>query len=1251
MTFSNFNVDRTQNFPYLTILVDEVNIKGSHYDIYGKDLLRVNQLSLVLPPWELINQKYSFHNVAVDSTTIFLIKDSLGRNNTDFLKKLIKPKGTNKTLAKEEQESKDKVRLEQMHFHHVVLDINNTLKKQAFKVALDDATIKMSRKSDFQNILLAAQCQFEGLYFNKEKGGFLKNKKASLKLDIDLNDALVKLNPSLLNVEGDILKLEGNLTKADTGYLHLNIKSEGILLERASSLLTPAIQKALSPFEIDQPITTEFDLSGPLIPGRPPAIHIDFSTEDTQLKFKDLAFSKLKLNGNFSNDCFVKDYIKSSSGCLIIHEFEGLLLDKIPTKLSGRINDLKQLNDVEAIGQLQLPFNLLKEYAAQVENIDLRKGGGTLNFDYKGNPNKLINKQFNQQKRLKASIQLEDIALDFKQLSLPLQIKKGQIQLDRTTLKLKDVDLRIPGIGGQMNGEIKNALPFLLGENKRLTSDIALTFQQMAFDKFIKETNLFNHKKDTLLGAQLAGLITQVTDLMDANLQLNIKEFTNEAFNAQDITCAVKVEKNCTNDTSLESEACLYVADFGAKVLQDIETSGHFSITDMADPELNTALVIALPVTTAANYLNNPQFSVKTGKVELAAKSSFHLNDYQQIDNLLERMVFNSTIQLKDISATYLPQEFALEHLDAQIHVNQDTLLFDSLTFQYGDITPKISGNITHFLPLAFGKKHAADVDLTISLATLDLENRAIIDSTSTTQVRHTPFVPSAYNAKLEDIFNIIDGKIGLRIQDLRLPDYPIENLSFLINMDKSCNTEKEGIHCIGVENFHADVFGDIPIDGHFTIKDLKDPSLSMSLDALMPMHDLNRLLYNDNFVAHTGEVALHFDYEVPISDELTPQHYILASDLKGQFKFKNVGLTYPERDYRIDALNGVLRFDETSLDIDTLDLRINENQIYANGHCPDFLPYFFLEGKALYIDARVNSPSFDIGSFNTPRTIQKTAIPVLTEENQQERINAIDQILEQGVIIFNTAIEELKYESFIANEVVGKVHLGKDSIKLDRLNMRIASGQFGLNGLVTNMAKHEPTLAVTAYFKGVDIEKVFKAFQNFGQKEITHANVKGELFANGHFKADLDNHYAVKPASIQGGVKIKVSDGELIEFPALKKMTSFLFKKRHLEDIYFDTLLTNLHFDGLDVKIDHFNIHSSAATLGIDGIYTFSDKDKTHIFFEVPISNLFKKYIDRSVIKKHRKKRAGLPILIEAKEIGKKIKFKLKLFKRRHEK
>jgi len=85
-----------------------------------------------------------------------------------------------------------------------------------------------------------------------------------------------------------------------------------------------------------------------------------------------------------------------------------------------------------------------------------------------------------------------------------------------------------------------------------------------------------------------------------------------------------------------------------------------------------------------------------------------------------------------------------------------------------------------------------------------------------------------------------------------------------------------------------------------------------------------------------------------------------------------------------------------------------------------------------------------------------------------------------------------------------------------------------------------------------------------------------------------------------------------------------------------------------MGMKINHFDIHSSAATLSIDGLYTFGEEDKSHVFFEAPLSNLFKPHIAPDKIKQHHTKRLGLPILVEAKEESK--KFKLKLFKRKQE-
>ena len=136
------------------------------------------------------------------------------------------------------------------------------------------------------------------------------DKAARLELDINMMPTIIELNPSTLTVEGDVLNLGGHFTKADTNHLHLTIQSEGILLEKVTPLLTATIQKGLNPIEIDQPITANFELDGPLIPGHPPPIHIDFEIKNANLKSKKIAFSQLNLVGNFSNDCFVTDRIR-----------------------------------------------------------------------------------------------------------------------------------------------------------------------------------------------------------------------------------------------------------------------------------------------------------------------------------------------------------------------------------------------------------------------------------------------------------------------------------------------------------------------------------------------------------------------------------------------------------------------------------------------------------------------------------------------------------------------------------------------------------------------------------------------------------------------------------------------------------------------------------------------------------------------------------------------------------------------------
>ena len=1255
MAFSHLTTDRTSNFPYLTLEIEDVYIQGSLYATDNQELMRVNKLSLLFPPWDLVKGKYYIQKVVVDSAKIYFHKDSLGNSNTSFLKKLTTSKKNKQAIEPDKKASKSKIVMNKITFNHVYFDIENEVKDQDFEVEFLEASLNMSQQKDQPRIKLSARCHFDGLYFKKSNGGFLIDKNAQLELKVSMKEEQIVFDNSSINVEGDELKLDGSFTKADTNHLQLNIQTDDILLANVRGLLSSNIQKALNQFEIDQPLKADFKMDGLLIPDHPAAIHIDFETHDAKINFKDIFMSQVQLKGNFSNDCFVTDRIGPGTGCLKIHQLEGNFLDKFPTKLSGSLNDLKQLNNTIAQGQIEVPVIALKDFLGEQAAIEFTKGRANIDFNYKGNPKTLAQKNFANQKRMDMNIQLESLDLQLNE-SLPIQIQNGQIKVSQHAVELKNINLQLPGVNGQVDAQISDLFPYLANQRKQFKTNLSLDLEKVHVTPLLAALNKINDNdppvtqqaKDTLIGHQLATVIQQVTDITNANIQLAIQDFKTDKINGQDISLNLQIKNNCAEDSLAEnllneSITCLEVKDLKANFLEGIHAEGDLKIDNMADPRLQLAIVLTAPATQLISILDNPKVSATAGLIELNAFTDVYLNDYQQVNKLLERIIFSSTIQTHNVNATY--DQLTIEDFTSKIHLNQDTLLIDTMVFKQAAINPQISGQITNFLPLVFGKEHTAKIDLNMILPSLNIEKIAATNASEKITTNKEPFSPSSLLAQLDSLYHIVDGKINIHIEDLQHLDYPTENISFTLNIEKSCDAKNKEIHCLAIEQFHADIFGDIPVDGQIRIVDLNAPTLSVALHADMPMHDLNRVLYNDNFIAKDGVVELTIDYKIPVDEDLTMKHLLLDSQLDGYIKLEDVSLDYPAQDLQLEAINGSIRFNEKSLDIDTLTLKVNDNWVYANGHTPDFLPFFFNEDKKFHLQIAANSPYFNLSTFSTPGARKEKK-----EATLEAKINAVDELLAEGKIVFSTNIKKLEYKNFVATNLIGNIHLRHDHITLDQLKMDVASGEFGVHGKITDIAQHQPYLAVDTYFKGTDIHEIFKGFQNFGQKDMTHTNIKGTLFATAIFKAALNDHYEVKPTSIDGDMRIKVSDGELIDFPPLKNMTSFLFKKRHLDDIYFDTLKTHLVFNGLDMTINHFDIHSSAATLSIDGLYSFSDKDKSHIFFEVPLSNLFKPHIESSKIKEHRSKRSGLPILVEAKEKNKKFNFKLRLHKRKHE-
>ena len=479
--------------------------------------------------------------------------------------------------------------------------------------------------------------------------------------------------------------------------------------------------------------------------------------------------------------------------------------------------------------------------------------------------------------------------------------------------------------------------------------------------------------------------------------------------------------------------------------------------------------------------------------------------------------------------------------------------------------------------------------------------------------------------------------KIEVDIAQFPIANYNIEQVHFIGEINDICGSKKE-MTCLHIEELDARVFGDIPFKARARITDFLDPELEMTIESKMPIEDFSRLLRDDNFEPRGGKVALSMEYKHPISESIDIREQIKHADLKGQVLLHQVNLHYPYRGFDLYALDGQIEFDNQTIEIDELYMDLNKNPMILDGTCYDCIPFILDEAVPFNLELDMSCSKFDFAKFYTPAKIEER----ITTRSSNESNQTIDRILAEGTMIINTNIDSLVYYTFLAEQVSGFAYLEDQVIQMDHVEMKLGEGDLKINGSIENIDIDQPKVGVEVYIQNLRTDTLLHAFDNFNQDKVTYKNVKGLMNADISFSSVFDKDYKVITDSLFGDLQIELQDGELKDFGPLKNLKGFLFKKRKLDDVYFDKLNTKLSIRGQDLHISRFDLNATAITLGIEGVYTFSDEDRTAILMEIPISNLFKRHIDRKELLEQKKSRGGKTILVDLYEVDKKLKFRL---------
>jgi hypothetical protein len=424
-------------------------------------------------------------------------------------------------------------------------------------------------------------------------------------------------------------------------------------------------------------------------------------------------------------------------------------------------------------------------------------------------------------------------------------------------------------------------------------------------------------------------------------------------------------------------------------------------------------------------------------------------------------------------------------------------------------------------------------------------------------------------------------------------------------------------------------------------ILNLDTPQLICDMHSSFQLSELNEVIATNSLKLTGGAANMRLTYKGPLVNNTSVNSFI-----NGNLDIKDGVILYEPRNVEMKAVNGSIVFSNSDVLVQNLQCNVLDNKIVMNGTAQNLLSLINTAPNKVEVNWNIYSPQLNLASFiyllktNTAHTGSAPS-----SKNKFAKVSTqIDDLLEQSKINVNLKTDRVLYKKFQAQNLKASVALLPDRYVLNNVSMAIAGGTMSLGGQLLNGGAALHTASVKTTFTNVDVQKIFYAFDNFGQDGITSQSLEGKLTAKANASFAMNDDGKLLPSSTTGNIDFSLKNGALNNYEPIKKIQDFIFKKRDFDNIRFAELKDHLDINKGEVTINRMEIQSSVLSLFMEGL--FSQKGSTDISIQVPLSNLKKRKEDYDPENIGSDKKGGRSIFLRGRPGSDgNVNFKLDLF------
>jgi hypothetical protein len=362
------------------------------------------------------------------------------------------------------------------------------------------------------------------------------------------------------------------------------------------------------------------------------------------------------------------------------------------------------------------------------------------------------------------------------------------------------------------------------------------------------------------------------------------------------------------------------------------------------------------------------------------------------------------------------------------------------------------------------------------------------------------------------------------------------------------------------------------------SIKNLIHPQIDLHLKADMNAEEWLKLLPFDSLDISSGSAAADLQIEGKFQEWAKwSKSELQASKIEGFIQLKEISISSKNLVQDIEDLTGKLSAQGNEIRIENLSFKTGESDILLNGNITNLWSYLLLDDAILGLNAELQSNQIALEDF-----VQQT------EEASGNTSNI--EFTRRLQANFSLKLKGFSYQNFSAKMLKGRLIVSENLIKGEDISLLADEGSYdgAFNLDLSNRVQYQ--LNAQLQTADLQIESIFKSFENFGQETITAEELSGRLSSVSSFSAQLNPTLSLDVNSLKLSSSMSIDQGRLKDYEPMLALSRFA-EVDELKDVRFNKLTNTISIDQGLIRIPEMTISSNVLNMELSGSHSFENE------------------------------------------------------------